>query len=265
MIGKFQKRYIINKNLSDINPVDFGMFTVPGGYCHSQLNDVYYVYSVVSGTFNITRGEENASLTSGEICIIPPNTQYVWGSDEDDPCKIIWIGFDGAYGKRFERAVGGFVTQYDGPLFREMWSASYRRCREEYIAGTMMQLYCELAERNTPAPVSNHIRNAKDCMEVNYINPTLNVSKVAENVGIDRRYMSRIFKETEGISPQEYLTNLRMGRALELLGMGFSIAEVSTMCGYSSPFHFSTMFKKVNGVSPSKYRTIQKNKQNSER
>ena len=102
-------------------------------------------------------------------------------------------------------------------------------------------------------------------MEVNYINPTLNVSKVAENVGIDRRYMSRIFKETEGISPQEYLTNLRMGRALELLGMGFSIAEVSTMCGYSSPFHFSTMFKKVNGVSPSKYRAIQKNKQNSER
>ena len=67
MIGKFQKRYIINKNLSDINPVDFGMFTVPGGYCHSQLNDVYYVYSVVSGTFNITRGEENAYLTNGEI------------------------------------------------------------------------------------------------------------------------------------------------------------------------------------------------------
>ncbi len=65
----------------------------------------------------------------------------------------------------------------------------------------------------------------------------------------------RAFKATTGMTPHAYLTNLRIAKASEQLRLReSSITEVALACGFSSPGHFSTVFRRIVGVSPSEYR-----------
>ena len=71
-----------------------------------------------------------------------------------------------------------------------------------------------------------------------------------------RIYFGKLFKETLGQSPQQYLIQYRMTKATELLkGTRISIAEISRSVGYENQLHFSRAFKNVFGISPSQYRT----------
>ena len=65
--------------------------------------------------------------------------------------------------------------------------------------------------------------------------------------------MTRVFKKSEGVSPQEYLIRLRLKRGREFIEKGFNVSETATMCGFSDVFSFSKAFKKQLGVSPSGY------------
>ncbi len=65
----------------------------------------------------------------------------------------------------------------------------------------------------------------------------------------------RIFKKHTGKTPFEYLAELKMERAKTLLkNKNYSVNEVSFLCGYANRTHFSTVFKRMVGMPPSKYR-----------
>ncbi|HXC99652.1 MAG TPA: helix-turn-helix transcriptional regulator, partial [Verrucomicrobiae bacterium] len=63
-------------------------------------------------------------------------------------------------------------------------------------------------------------------------------------------------KQRTGCAPMDYFTRLRMRHACRLLSSGSaSVKEVAAALGYGDPFYFSRVFKSVNKVPPSKYRT----------
>ena len=70
-------------------------------------------------------------------------------------------------------------------------------------------------------------------------------------VGVFRR----IFEKCIGQKPLDYLNKLRIDYAKELLQSGFyNIESVAAMCGFRDPKYFSTVFKRVRGISPSEYK-----------
>jgi AraC-like DNA-binding protein len=72
--------------------------------------------------------------------------------------------------------------------------------------------------------------------------------------GISEVYLRKIFSSHFGMLPKEYITKKRIDYALRLLSSGqFEIQEISKMCGYSDPCHFSREFKRHVGVSPREY------------
>ena len=81
----------------------------------------------------------------------------------------------------------------------------------------------------------------------------ITVESVANALRLDRRYLSRIFKERIGMSLKDYITKVRMERAMEHLSSGKSVALTAELVGYVDVFNFSKMFKKHTGVSPRKY------------
>ena len=75
-------------------------------------------------------------------------------------------------------------------------------------------------------------------------------------------YFSKLFKAETGTTFVEYLTNLRMERAQELLkDEGLSIKEICASVGYADPNYFSRTFKKNVGVTPTVYREGSKNEE----
>lgn len=81
-----------------------------------------------------------------------------------------------------------------------------------------------------------------------------NVEALAEDVGLSRAQLHRRMKELTGISAGEFIRNLRMQQAAKLLESGdITISQVTYATGFSSPAHFTSVFKKHFGVTPSEY------------
>ena len=84
--------------------------------------------------------------------------------------------------------------------------------------------------------------------------PDLNVEKLTEDVGISRAQLHRKLKEIAGVSAGEFIRNLRLEQAARLIEEGqINITQVAYSVGFSNQTHFSTVFKKHYGMSPSEY------------
>jgi AraC-like DNA-binding protein len=78
--------------------------------------------------------------------------------------------------------------------------------------------------------------------------PRLHV--LAGEVGLSRAHFLRSFAEAFGMTPHEYLTGLRLGRAKRALARGASVTEACFDVGFSSPGSFSRLFSHHVGVAP---------------
>lgn len=98
---------------------------------------------------------------------------------------------------------------------------------------------------------------ATDYMDANF-NKNISVDTVAEYVERSSSYLSRIFKETTGMTINDYLIQLRIKRAAELLGqLHISIEEICREIGYANVSYFNKIFKARTGLTPGQYRQQQ--------
>lgn len=81
----------------------------------------------------------------------------------------------------------------------------------------------------------------------------ISLDQIASNMYLSPFYISRIFKSETGEAPIRHLINIRLEKAYELLEKGWngSIQEAAACVGYDDAYHFSKLFKKRYGVSPS--------------
>lgn len=97
------------------------------------------------------------------------------------------------------------------------------------------------------------ILKAKEIIDHNY-HQNLTLEEIARSVSISPFYFCRLFREELGVSFTEYLTKVRLGKAVELLAQGLSVKECCFALGYNDPNYFSRIFRKYYQVSPSEYR-----------
>jgi AraC family transcriptional regulator of arabinose operon len=113
---------------------------------------------------------------------------------------------------------------------------------------------------------NEYVRKAIEFIQNNYARP-IHVKDVADYVNINRGYLYSLFKSETNMSPQEYLSNLRLTRAAEQLNTtNYSIEVIATSNGYGDPVVFTKAFKKMHGISPSKYRqsTVERSRKSLE-
>ena len=83
----------------------------------------------------------------------------------------------------------------------------------------------------------------------------ISLEQMSQIVGISSYYFSKLFKSEIGVNFIDYLTDLRIGKAKELLKQGeISVKDIGSRVGYSDANYFSRIFKKNVGVSPSEYK-----------
>ena len=88
-----------------------------------------------------------------------------------------------------------------------------------------------------------------------YLNRDLHLGELANLVQMSPYYFSRLFKQSTGIAPHQYVTKCRIKKAKLLLKQPeFSIAYISQQVGFKDQSHFSKTFCKIVGLNPKKYR-----------
>lgn len=112
-----------------------------------------------------------------------------------------------------------------------------------------------------PERSSNNTKNILDTVEQyfkNHIADEISIHDVAEQVNLNVSYLSREFKKHRGISPIEYLTQLRIEKAKQLLldPANMMFKDIATLVGYQNQYYFSKVFKLITGLTPTKYKTI---------
>lgn len=104
-----------------------------------------------------------------------------------------------------------------------------------------------------PDEKKEKIQPALDYIAENYNKPITN-DELAELLGISTVYFRKLFTQITGTSPINYIQQLRINKAKEMLKSDYSkISLISEEVGYSNIYHFSKMFKQITSYSPTEY------------
>lgn len=99
------------------------------------------------------------------------------------------------------------------------------------------------------------IEDAKEYIGRNYANEEISLNTTAQSVNLSPNHFSTIFSQETGGTFIEYLTNLRMEKAREMLRCtNIKTSEIAYRVGYQDPHYFSYLFRKINNCSPREYR-----------
>lgn len=95
---------------------------------------------------------------------------------------------------------------------------------------------------------------AKSYMLENYSNSQLTSGTVANTVGLSRDYFLKVFKQQTGISMADYLNEIRIKKACEIIKTEkSSLQDIATKVGYTNTKTFTRAFTKIIGITPGKY------------
>lgn len=257
----------------DLNLIFFGKEECLPNHCWGPgVRDSYVLHYVHSGCGRFRSGEENHLLSAGQGFLIPPDIIVHYQADELDPWTYSWVAFKGLSAKSFMRRAQLEAPQlvYDAkqsPYFESFYDdllAVYSERSSDVLSQSILYrliaelISCSEASFAEPPKPSHsketYINQAIGYIETNY-SQRITVQDIANFVGLDRTYLSSLFKAKFGSSLQSFLVEYRMNRAVELLANpGLSISDISRSVGYTDPFLFSKMFKKMIGKAPKYFR-----------
>lgn len=248
--------FIGDRNFRDLNPVLLGWEQcMPGHAFGPSIREYYLIHYIVSGSGVFENQNGSHTLSAGQAFLIRPGEVTYYRSDDAHPWHYIWIGFTGALAKRFNDAPD-ILNLHDCRLFPNMLrGCSLSRMREEYLAGQLFLLLADVfgESSSSPADSGGYTGRAANYIEKNYMR-AISVEKLAEDMNINRRYLSRIFKQDYGMPLKEYITDVKLRHAEAFLQAGYSVTQTAAMTGYTDPIHFSKIFKKHRGITPTELR-----------
>lgn len=243
---------LAQRNWVDINPCDLGQERcLPGHSYGPAIRNNYLIHYVVSGKGTFFHNGNAYPVKAGEIFVIFPREVTTYAADQNDPWHYIWIGFTGTLAERLA-SLPTRVCSYSANTFFEMMHAeSLTGTREEFVTAKIFEMMSVLFEGQKK--VTHYEQQALNYVNANYMNP-ITVDSISAYFNLDRRYLSKLFKNRMGITLSDYLIQTRLQHAALLLADGYSVNNAATMAGYHDPFNFSKMFKKNYGISPTEYR-----------
>ena len=130
------------------------------------------------------------------------------------------------------------------------------------LAAMIARLVLErLREDLRPVQLSSPARMAfercREYLAANYLEVS-NLGEAARKCGVSQVHLCRLFKRHATESPQAFVTRLKINHAAESIARGkLTVKEAAAEAGFADPYHFSRVFKKVHGVPPSRFGSIQ--------
>lgn len=250
------------------------------GQWFDPIKDLVIGVTVRSGGSQIIRDKGSCkgfSCPSGSIIVTPPHTPSYWRFDGNPdvlyfvvPTNALTGLFDGEDYARMGENFGHFPSgdTIIPNLAKRLWnlagagdgglSGTLARCG----IGTVLALLLEMSKTTTAIEsqkTSPLNRRQVHKVETLVLQPERRVSveDLAQELKLSSDHFARAFKAATGHSPYKMVSERRINEAKRLLTeTGQPITEIALELGFSSSAHFSTRFRELAGMSPSRWRKI---------
>lgn len=232
------------------------------------------MFYVVGGKGNFLIGNETFPVNEGDLVVVNPLVEHTETSFHAQPLEYIVLGIDGlelSFGDVEDRPF--YIThfhhnsaQIQGYLQDMLQEIGGKVPGYESICQDLLDILIIRLMRSSNyaaymVPTAEH--SNKDAATVrryinNHFKEPITLDMLANLVHISKYHMAHNFTKAYGISPINYLLNLRLQESCILLeSTNFSMSHIAQTVGFSSSCYFSQIFKKAMGISPSEYRAMQ--------
>ncbi|MGQ8337548.1 AraC family transcriptional regulator [Sunxiuqinia sp. A32] len=246
----------------------------PQGYAFTPnkgriLDEYQLVYvSKGEGSFS-TKQDKKVKLREGSLFLLHPEIWHSYKPDLLNGWDTYWVGFKGQYAKQmieqsnFEKQNPvlniGYKEEVVG-LFRKIMDSAKREepGSQQLMGGIICHLigYLFQFQKNEnfgDKVVISKINKARMIMREKFA--IISPEEVASRLNISYSWFRRAFKEYTGFAPAQYLSQLKIQRAKDLLDHSpLSIKQIADELNFESPDYFSVYFKRNTGLAPSQYR-----------
>ncbi len=200
----------------------------------------------------------------------PENSQYYLSQEEDDTeyhWTFFYLHFTGPAVEPFFtriREIAGPVLELGidsvpVSLFLELYDTLQSQHRlSPYSGSEWLYRFLISLLRSVEFPpyrrVSPHVTSAIEWMRRNYAKQT-NLEEMGPEIGVSYPHLTRQFCKEQGITPVQFLTQLRLEHGMQLLlNTDLPIEKVAEECGFSSANYFTKVYKKALHITPGEYR-----------
>lgn len=230
------------------------------GMTASHCHDCWEFIVAVSGRSDlIIEGHGTFSFCNGNIILIPPNKIHHIVS-EGDYSKIA-ILFDGL----IAAPVGKFIFSDDErgtflTLSRLMLELADKKSQEKQMILNSLgdAIFALFLERTRDSwSISEKAERLRNQILLGYQNPEFTVTDAFLSCGFSEAHLRHRFHEAFDMTPNAYLTKLRIERACRLLEsepINVGIVEIAHRSGFFDPHYFARSFRKHLGLTPTEFR-----------
>ena len=222
------------------------------------IHDQWEFAFCLSGGGEYALGGQILALGKGDMVAVPPLTSH--SSLTDKGARIIQVFMH----QPTLRIKEPCVVHGDGsPHLQAAFEGALYHYHSGHPANThLLNAYgalivCYLAAYHSGQSISPVVLEMEEDIRAHFADPAYELDAYLHSLPFNYDYLRKLFQREMGVTPLQYLNNLRLYTAAEALlnteGASGSVTEIARMCGFREPLYFSRMFKKKYGLSPTHY------------
>ena len=205
----------------------------------------------VTGTGVFEIGNTRLITKPGDVLFLPADTPY---KVEYSGSESIVVHFDQCNYSEIENICVGNSSEID-IRFRHLLKAWNQQHSVNQAKSIIYDILDKISNDQKTSVSDTAVDNCVRYMDEHFCDPKLDIETVCGVAFISVSSLQRAFSKYFGISPKQYLIQLRMNLALELLAENeLSAKEIAFACGFTDEKYFSRAFKKKYGYPPSQFR-----------
>ena len=236
--------------------------------CTEGINNIHFRYDfslfyIQEGSLTFHTPQIDLTLKTGEMIIIPPYTTIAKKSQNGKNLHYLWVHFTGSNAEELlnnvhieRNKIYNIGVHY---IFPNYWKNLYREfiIKDEFSieasATILTSVFYDLARYTSKKLTSYNLKT------IRYIHENLSeeydIEKLADIENLSKSRYRALFTEITGTSPINYIIDLRINTASDLLtNSTFTVSEIAKYVGYEDSYYFSRLFKSRMGISPVAYR-----------
>lgn len=217
-------------------------------YSHTENSNYKYLQKQENELINLMFSGTSEELDNNIVQIISEhkNAPHIVKN-------TLYYNLFGTYLKCRERAK--INETFDGDEIESILYAGDVSESEKKIRKLFFELSEKVTKENKKGKLTGLSVRLVDYVDANYTNPNISLKMLSAEFNITVPYISKVFKEQFGTNFSEYITNMRVQKAQQLLlSTNMSMSDIAKKLGYVDSSVFIKNFKKSTGMTPGAYR-----------